>query len=124
MVSDSGIELLLCHSTDLLTGPHYNIRLNLIRGTWVTKVTPEIPENDHTTGELNAGMNQKRLETNRLNKLFDSDHPYGGFFVKIKVKPEYTGITFAKAGEDEDPLLAVKDNKGQGKKEGRFMGAR
>jgi hypothetical protein len=63
-------------------------------------------------------LSEKRLETNRLTKLFDPDHAHGGFFVKVKVKADYTGLSFSKAGEEEDPILAVKDHNSQGKQEG------
>ena len=63
-------------------------------------------------------MHKKRLETNRLTKIFEPDHAYGGFSLKIRVKPEYTGLVFARAGQGGDSILAVKDNGGQGKEGG------
>ena len=92
--------------------------MNLFGGTWITKVAPEMHENDDASAEAGVVLNQKRLETNRLIKLFDPDHAHGGFSVKVKVKPDYTGISFSKAGEEEDPILAVKDHSSQGKQEG------
>ena len=112
-----GIEVLLCQSTDLLTGLHYKIRMNLIGGAWITKVTPKI-ENENDDTQLDGiKMHQERLETNRLTKLFDPEHAYGGFHVKVKAKNAYTGISFSKAGEEEDPVLQVKNRNEQEKQE-------
>ena len=39
-------------------------------------------------------------------------------FLKGKVKPDYTGLALARAGEEEDPILSVKDSSLQGKQQG------
>ena len=116
-----GIELLLCQSTDLLRGPHYTIRMNLIGGAWITKMTPKKEnENDDMLVD-GTKMHPERLETNRLKKLFDPEHAYGGFHVKVKAKNAYTGISFLKAGEEEDPVLQVKNrNEEEKQEEGNF----
>ena len=113
-----GIELLLGHSTDMFDSSHYILRLNLIGGAWLTKETPDLPPNEETVEQERLIMHKKRLETNRLTKIFEPDHAYGGFSLKIRVKPEYTGLVFARAGQEEDSILAVKDNGGQGKEGG------
>ena len=113
-----GIELLLCQSTDLLTGPHYIMRMNLMGGAWITKVTQIKIENENDDTPLGGTkMHQERLETNRLKKLFDPEHAYGGFHVKVKAKNAYTGISFSKAGEEEDPVLQVKNRNEEEKQE-------
>ena len=118
---DMGIELLLGHTTEMIDGVHYILRLNLIGGAWITRETPELRPNEETIEHSGLTMRKKRLETNPLVKVFEPDHAYGGFFVKIRVKQDYTGITFTKAGEEEDPILAVKDHSGQEKQEGSFF---
>ena len=113
-----GIELLLCQSTDLLTGPHYIMRMNLMGGAWITKVEPSKKENENIDTPLGVtNMHQERLETNRLKKLFNPEHAYGGFHVKVKAKNAYTGISFSKAGEEEDPILQVKNRNEEEKQE-------
>ena len=112
-----GIEVLLCQSTDLLTGPHYKIRMILMGGAWITKVTPKIENEVDDTPLDGIKMHQERLETNRLTKLFDPEHAYGGFHVKLKAKNAYTGISFSKAGEEEDPVLQVKNRNEQERQE-------
>ena len=112
-----GIELLLCQSTDLLTGPHYIMRMNLMGGAWITKVTQKIENENNDTPLGGTKMHQERLETNRLKKLFDPEHAYGGFHVKVKAKNAYTGISFSKAGEEEDPVLQVKNRNEEEKQE-------
>ena len=109
---------MLYHSTDMSNGAYYNLRMNLHGGAWITKITPEMVQNEDMSVESGVVLREKRLETNRLAHLFDPERAYGGFFVKIKVKQEYTGLSFAKEGEEEDPILSVKDHSGQGKQEG------
>ena len=91
--------------------------MNLVGGAWITKVTPKI-ENDNIDMKLDViKMHQERLETNRLEKLFDPEHAYGGFHVKVKAKNAYTGVSFSKAGEEEDPILQVKNRNEEEKQE-------
>ena len=101
-------------------GDRYDIRIHLDGVSSIAKVNRAKVGNGDASDdeEENVMVESKQLETNRLTKLFHPDHMYGGFFVKIKVKQDYTGITLAKAGEAEDPVLAVKDHNVQGKKDG------
>ena len=108
------VELLLYHSTDMSTGAHYILRMNLHGGAWLSKVTQEMHVNEDVSAEKSIVLGKTRLETNRLIKLFDPDQAHGGFSVKVKVKPDYTGLSFSKAGEEHDPILAVKDHTSQG----------
>ena len=116
-----GVELIISHSTDMNSESRYDIRMQLGGGSSIAKVSRVNEQNISEDGEENIMVVSKQLETNRLTKLFHPDHMYGGFFVKIKVKQDYTGITLAKAGETEDPMLAVKDHNVPGKKEGSTL---
>ena len=90
----------------------------LDRGASITKVSRVEEEEGDASGDEKIILKSKQLETNRLEKFFYPDQLYGGFFVKIKVKQDYTGFTLGKAGAFEDPVLAVKDHIAQGKKDG------
>ena len=118
---DLGVDIIISHSTDMNSGARYDIRLNLDRGASITKVSRMKKEAEGESEEERVVLKSKQLETNRLEKIFHPDQLYGGFFLKIKIKQDYTGITLAKAGEVEDPVLAVKDHDDQGKKDGKNL---
>ena len=117
----SGVEIIISHSADINRGDRYDIRMYLDRGASITKVSRAKEDNEDASEDDKVILTSKQLETNRLGNLFSHDQLYGGFFVKIKVKQDYTGVTLGKAGASEDPVLAVKDHAVQGKKDGNIF---
>ena len=116
-----GVEIIISHSADINRGDRYDIRMYLDRGASIAKVSRVKEEDVDASEDEKVILTSKQLETNRLEKLFSPDQLYGGFYVKIKIKQDYTGVTLGKAGAFEDPVLAVKDHAVQGKKDGNIF---
>ena len=113
-----GVELFLGQSSEVFNDLHYIVRIGLTGGAWITREVPNIDSNEDVMEKSRLIMRTKRLESNGLARPFSAERPFRGFFLKVKVKPDYTGLALARAGEEEDPILSVKDLSLQGKQEG------
>ena len=113
-----GVELFLGQSSEVFNDLHYIVRIGLTGGAWITREVPEVDSNEDVIEKSRLVMRTKPLESNGLTRLFSAERPFRGFFLKVKVKPDYTGLALARAGEEEDPILSVKDLSLQGKHEG------
>ena len=113
-----GVELFLGQSSEVFNDLHYIVRIGLTGGAWITREVPEVDSNEDVIEKSRLVMRTKPLESNGLTRLFSAERPFRGFFLKVKVKPDYTGLALARAGEEEDPILSVKDSSLQGKQEG------